>query len=121
MLFLQSLASLFLVRGFTGSLGFDLDGALDVEPWTETLDQVAFEDGSADTDVFYATPILTNDGYAAHPIVGSRAGAARRIDGEDTNAEEDWRRHAYAGCGLPGCEPDPTEAWATPGAPNTTR
>src|SRR5690606_30242084 len=46
--FVQSSASLFLVRGFTGILHADLDvendGVLDSTPWAEVIDEVAFDD-----------------------------------------------------------------------------
>ena len=123
--FPQASGSLFLVRNFRGFTGNDLDsnddGVLDDPPWDEIIDQVGFEDGAAETDVFYATPVLTNDGYDGHPISGGRSLAARLHDGADNDLEEDWRKIAFKGYGLPGAapgSPQGTEAYATPGEPN---
>lgn len=122
--FVQSSASLFLVRGFTGIRGYDLDstndGVLDSTPWAEVLDEVAFDDQDVDADTFYATPVLTPDGYDGHTLTGSRLGASRRVDGLDTDAEEDWRKNHYSGSGFPDVPSAPraSEAWNTPGAPN---
>ncbi|HEY8428551.1 MAG TPA: hypothetical protein VIL20_09265, partial [Sandaracinaceae bacterium] len=122
--FVQSSASMFLVRGWSGIVGadldFDNDGTLDVIPWTEVLDEVAFDDQDVDGDTFYATPILTPDGYEGHMISGSRLGASRIPNGQDTDSEEDWRKNHYAGSGFPesASSPRASEAWNTPGAPN---
>ena len=122
--FVQSSASLFLVRGFTGITHFDLDGSndgvLDSTPWAEVIDEVAFDDQDVDGDTFYASPVLTPDGYDGHTLTGSRLGASRVADGLDTDAEEDWRKNHYSGSGFSGVTSSPraTEAWNTPGAPN---
>ena len=122
---IQNSSSLFLVRAFSGVVGADLDpddnGVLDSTPWDEVIDQVSYEDGDAVTDIFYATPVLTNDGYLPeHSIRGSRALASRIIDGQDTGSETDWRKGAFTGYGLPNVmgTPQSSEAWITPGMPN---
>lgn len=122
--FNQASGTLFLVRGFTSSVGADLDvdddGRIDGTPWAEVVDEVSFQDGAATTDMFYAQPILTNDGFPGHPIMAARQLASRALDGVDTEAEEDWRKSAFGGFGLPDVQgrPRSTEAWVTPGAPN---
>lgn len=122
--FPQASATMFLVRNFTGAAGNDLDsgndGVLDVTPWDEILDAVAFEDSAAADDVFYTTVRLVYGGFPGHEIDGSRLGASRVVDGFDTDAQEDWRKNHYTGTGFPGVtgSPRPTEAYNTPGAPN---
>ena len=52
----------FLVSGFTGSLGQDLDagddGTLDQTPWTAILDSVAVDDGDAGDHFYGAQTVL---------------------------------------------------------------
>src|SRR5262245_58680353 len=56
-----------LVRGFTGSLGQDLDtnddGVLDVTPWTEVVDSVAlFKSSAAGNEKVYSSTVVGPDG-----------------------------------------------------------
>lgn len=126
-LFPQGSFSLFLVRDFAGTVGVDLDadddGALDMTPWGEVVDQVAGSDTSPAGDLFYATPVLTADGYPGHEISGGRSLASRIPDGVDTDSEEDWHKNDYGGAGLPASTEIPRagEGYNTPGEPNRVR
>jgi len=111
-----------LVGGFSGSLGDDLDtdddGTLDVEPWSQWLDDIATDDGEVGAQT-YATTVLT-DGYDGQAF--SPGGASRIPNGTDTNTTSDWTRNSFSGSGLPGF-PGTLNSWEalnTPGYPNTT-
>ncbi|MEO1528344.1 MAG: lamin tail domain-containing protein [Planctomycetota bacterium] len=118
--------SILLVRGFTGSVGDDLDtddmGGLDVTPWSNLIDDVALYDGFS-SDQVYSTTILSpdnmNDGNTFD--VG---GASRIANGVDTDSAADWRRNDFEGDGLPSFggtfTTDPFEATNTPLAANTS-
>lgn len=96
-------SSLFLVDGFTGALGDDLDTDNDgtfnaTLPWTSVLDEVGISSGVAGTSN-YATVTLDNnyDGFAFN--VG---GASRIPNGTDTDAVADWMRNDFHGEGFGG-------------------
>ena len=111
--------TMLLVIGFRGVPGLDLDtdddGVLDVTPWGSILDAVAVSD--ADTDLTYATPVLTPGFDAADQPVG---GASRIPDGTDTDAVGDWVRNDFDGDGLPSLTATASsgEAINTPAAAN---
>lgn len=112
--------TLLLVDGFTGSLGMDLDtnidGILDITPWTTILDSVAVTDGGAG-DMTYSDAVL----YAYYDGLAYAPGGASRIpDGYDTNQATDWIRNDFDLFGIPGYIGTPVlgEAVNTPGSPN---
>lgn len=112
--------TMLLVIGFRGVAGLDLDtdddGSLDTTPWGSILDAVAVSD--LDTDLTYATPVLTPDFDSAAQPVG---GASRIPDGTDTDAVGDWVRNDFDGDGLPSFTATATsgEAINTPAAANS--
>ena len=109
-----------LVKGFTGSVGQDLDtdndGVFDITPWSSMVDSVAFTDGGL--DIFYSPVLLTPnfDGFNAN-----LAGASRIPNGQDTNQVSDWRRNDNTMIGMPQALPGTLysfEVLNTPGAVN---
>jgi predicted extracellular nuclease len=112
--------TLFLVKGFSGAIGNDLDtnndGIFDTTPWDEVVDDVAVSDGGAG-DLTYSTTDLgpTFSGGNFSP-----GGASRIPNGVDTNSDSDWTLNDFEGAGLPGFTggPDIGEALNTPGALN---
>ncbi|MEM6795561.1 MAG: endonuclease, partial [Acidobacteriota bacterium] len=112
----------FLVSGFTGTVGDDLDaaddGVLDQVPWTAILDSVAVDGGVAG-DHFYGAEIVLPaffDGASFSP-----GGASRLPNGVDTDTAADWVRNDWQGTGRPGLAGnlEPNEAVNTPGTLNT--
>jgi hypothetical protein len=112
--------TIFLVDGFSGTQGTDLDtnddGVLDSTPWTSILDSFAIRDGGA-SDLVYSSVVLdsTNVGGGFTP-----GGASRIPNGTDTNSASDWMVNDFDGAGLPGFGGTPVvgEAYNTPGAVN---
>jgi predicted extracellular nuclease len=113
-------ATLLLVRGFTGSVGTDLDtnndGVLDLAPWQSIVDAVAVNDGGA-TDRVYSTFSL---GTSLSGGAFAPGGASRIPNGADTNLASDWRLNDFDGEGLPGFGGSPVagEAFNTPESAN---
>jgi hypothetical protein len=112
--------SLFLVSGFTGAVGTDLDtnndGVIDVTPWSSVLDTVAVSDGGAG-DWGYGSTILP----PSHPGGTLTVGGASRIpNGVDTDTPGDWMRNDFDLFGIPGFPGTPVigEAVNTPGDVN---
>ncbi len=101
--FTNNTNSYFLVEGFTGASGDDLDtdndGELDNQPWAAIQDQIAFIDDDID-DNTYANPVLGPDGSFLP------AGALRC----PTGLVGQFVEHAFSSVGTDG----------TPGAANTT-
>lgn len=113
----------FLVDGFTGLVGQDLDaaddGTLDSTPWSSILDSVGVDDGGAGDHFYGAETTLAEffDGASFSP-----GGASRLPNGSDTDQVADWTRNDWDGTGLPGLPGNlaPNEAVNTPGALNST-
>ena len=113
----------FLVDGFSGSVGDDLDasddGTLDSTPWTSILDSVGVDDGDAGDHFYGADTTLAEffDGANFSP-----GGASRIPNGTDNDQIADWTRNDWDGTGLPGLPGNlaPNEAVNTPGALNST-
>ena len=113
--------TLLLVKDFTGSAGDDLDtnddGVIDVQPWSEIVDEVAVSDGGS-ADLSYANVVLAAN-FDGQPF--TPGGASRIPDGTDTDTSADWVRNDFNGEGLPDF---PTavanigDAINTPGTPN---
>ncbi|MEM1182333.1 MAG: hypothetical protein AAGM22_28565, partial [Acidobacteriota bacterium] len=112
----------FLVDGFTGAVGADLDaaddGTLDSTPWTSILDSVAVDDGDAGDHFYGADTVLAEffDGATFSP-----GGASRLPNGSDSDQIADWTRNDWDGTGLPGLPGNlaPNEAVNTPGTLNS--
>ncbi|MCS6852595.1 MAG: hypothetical protein NZ700_15675 [Gemmataceae bacterium] len=110
-----------LVRNFTGSVNQDLDsnndGVLDVTPWSEIVDSVAWTDGTAG-DRVYTSTVLTLSGGAPH--------AATRFASNNTaNSAAAWYYGRITGTGTTttydpaGSSANlPSGAVITPGASN---
>lgn len=118
-------STLFLVDGFTGAVGDDLDaaddGTLDSAPWASVVDDVSVDDGGTG-DHAYAGVTLTPTFDGAGVTVG---GASRLPDGTSTGSPSDWGRNDFDGAGLEGetgwtgtGTPAAGEALNTPGATN---
>lgn len=115
--------SLFLVEGWSGTVGADFDGnddgILDSTPWTSLVDSVGVSDGGGGDFNYLAEIIMVPmfDGADFSP-----GGASRFPNGTDTNSIGDWRRNDWDGAGLPGLTGfvDPNEVANTPGAINST-
>jgi uncharacterized protein len=113
--------SLLLVKGFTGSVGDDIDttndGVIDNPLWAETVDSVAVHDGGTD-DRAYGSPVLfaNYDGLSTF----KPGGASRIPDGYDTDSATDWVRNDFDLAGIPGFTGTISigEAYNTPGEPN---
>ncbi len=112
--------TLFLVQGFSGAYGNDLDlnndGVLDVTPWVGLLDSLAVTDGTPG-DLVYS-PVLFAPGFAG--VAEGVGGASRYPDGMDTNQLSDWLRNDFDLAGIPGFPGTPVygDALNTPGAEN---
>ncbi|PIY08127.1 MAG: hypothetical protein COZ18_13865 [Flexibacter sp. CG_4_10_14_3_um_filter_32_15] len=96
-------SSLFLVDGFTGAVGDDLDTDNDgtfntTLPWTSVLDEVGISSGATGTSDYAAVTLDKNyDG-----INFNVGGASRIPNGTDTNTTADWMRNDYHGEGFGG-------------------
>lgn len=113
----------FLVSGFSGSTGDDLDtnndGVIDNTPWTTLLDSVAVSDSDNDGDGLAQTVLFHGFGDSIFEI----AGASRRLDGIDTGSPADWARNDFSGEGVIDGVSGTTgsnEAFNTPGISNRT-
>ncbi len=112
---------LFLVEGFTGAQGNDIDSnndeVIDNALWTKLHDSIAVADDSTD-GAGLAQSILF-PGFSASPFeVG---GASRRVDGLDTDTPADWVRNDFSGEGVIAGVSGTTgnnEAFNTPGQSN---
>lgn len=117
--------TILLVQGFSGSVGFDLDGnddgTFDAMPWTSIKDSVAISDG-AGADRFYSAVVL---GPSFDGIAGMPGGISRIPQGVDTDSAADWVRNDFEGSGLlPGANGTTLtagEAWNTAGWTNRRR
>ncbi|MBZ0112383.1 MAG: endonuclease [Thermoanaerobaculia bacterium] len=94
--------TIFLVEGWSGTVGVDLDttddGVLDSTPWTSILDSIAVQDGGGDPNYGADTVLpISFDGEDFSP-----GGASRIPNGTDTNSVSDWKRNDWEGAGLPG-------------------
>ena len=115
-------SSLFLVNGFTGALGDDLDSDNDgtfnaALPWSSIVDEVGVSSGVAGTSDYAAVTLDNNyDG-----ITFNVGGASRIPNGTDTDAVSDWMRNDFHGEGFGGTftgTPVVGEAINTPDAEN---
>ncbi|QTD48487.1 endonuclease I family protein [Sulfidibacter corallicola] len=112
--------ALYLVEGFSGQAGNDLDtnddGTLDVAPWTSIVDQVGVDDGSGDPR--YASLTLEQNYDGISFTVG---GASFLPADKPLGTDADWIRNDFHGAGLPNLPGtlDSNEAVNTPGAPNS--
>lgn len=110
-----------LVDGFSGSVGqlldTDSDGSLDIEPWTEIVDDVAVSYENLGDQVYSDVVLLDGFDGAVFPP----AGASRIPNGVDSDTINDWKRNAFNGLGLPDFSGglEDTEALNTPGYENT--
>ena len=112
--------SIFLVTGWTGTVGTDLDsgndGILDSTPWASIVDSIGVEDESGDANYVSDTVLVDMfDGATFSP-----GGASRIPNGTDTNGVSDWKRNDWEGAGLPGLTGNvaPNEVASTPGFDN---
>ncbi len=117
--------TLFLVTGFSESVGADLDGnndgELDSTPWSGIIDEVGVVglDEAGHTYTVDASMVLIAGTDGQNYTWG---GASRIPDGWDTGTPSDWVRNDYFGAGLPGFDGvvDANEAYNTPGTSNST-
>jgi hypothetical protein len=62
----------FLVSGFTGAVGDDLDtnddGTLDVTPWGGVVDSIALQENDGTANLVYSTNFITNTGFNADAL-----------------------------------------------------
>lgn len=115
--------TLFLVDGWSGSVGVDLDtdddGSLDSMPWAAILDSIGVIDGDGGDFNYSAETVLAEffDGEMFSP-----GGASRIPNGTDTDSVSDWVRNDWQGAGLPGLTGnlESFEALNTPGEINST-
>lgn len=118
----------FLVTGFSGVAGTDLDlfddGSLDSTPWTAIVDEVGVVGwdnvNNLPVSGFNYTSINLEPNSDGQPY--SWGGASRIPNGTDTDTPADWVRNDYSGAGLPGFSGtvDANEAFNTPGNLNST-
>lgn len=107
----------FLVSGYSGTLGTDLDsnndGILDLTPWASILDEVAIKD-TGTSDFTYSSFVLGPDG------TNLPAGASRIPNGIDTDTPGDWMFNDFNLAGIPGYTNSPASGyvWNTPGTVN---
>ena len=116
----------FLVEGFTGAQGDDLDtnddGILDVTPWTTLLDDVSVSDDGASNEngnaaINYSSTVLDPTFDDARVSSNFGPGAVSRIlDGNDTDSAADWFRNDFSPSNS---SVEVGEAFNTPGATNT--
>lgn len=114
----------FLVNGFSGAQGDDLDtnndGVFDATPWTQLLDSVAVTDSSVNGEGLSQSVLMPGFSGSTFEL----GAASRAVDGLDSNKPSDWIRNDFSGEGVLTGVKDTTaenEAFNTPGESNRHR